>query len=283
MHQLAASTAAFFMLPLRFVRPAFCVLLAIASPLSAHDFWIEPSSFRPALDESVQVRLFVGESFRGAPVPRLPERIERFAAIAASGETPIPGEAGVDPAGFARFASPGAHWIVYDSASTPIELPATKFEIYLAEEGLEAVSNARSAAGASTAPGREIYSRCAKSLVGVGDNDVEAMAALVQRPVGLELELVPESDPRRLGYDGPLAIQLLFRGAPLANALVVALPRSRPDARTTARTDVSGRVWLTLTSREIWLVKAVHMTTVPPGRSDADWESFWASLTFEIP
>jgi len=30
----------------------------------------------------------------------------------------------------------------------------------------------------------------------------------------------------------------------------------------------------------MWLVKAVHMVPAPAG-SDADWRSFWASLTFE--
>ena len=32
----------------------------------------------------------------------------------------------------------------------------------------------------------------------------------------------------------------------------------------------------------VWLVKAVHMVPLPKGQ-DADWESFWASLTFELP
>jgi hypothetical protein len=29
----------------------------------------------------------------------------------------------------------------------------------------------------------------------------------------------------------------------------------------------------------MWLIKAVHMIPAPPG-SNADWTSFWASLTF---
>jgi len=32
----------------------------------------------------------------------------------------------------------------------------------------------------------------------------------------------------------------------------------------------------------VWLVKAVHMIPLPKD-GDADWESFWASLTFELP
>ena len=32
----------------------------------------------------------------------------------------------------------------------------------------------------------------------------------------------------------------------------------------------------------VWLIKAVHMIAAPPG-SGAEWESFWASLTFALP
>jgi hypothetical protein len=31
----------------------------------------------------------------------------------------------------------------------------------------------------------------------------------------------------------------------------------------------------------VWLVKAVHIE--PVAAPDADWESLWASLTFELP
>ena len=53
--------------------------------------------------------------------------------------------------------------------------------------------------------------------------------------------------------------------------------RSSPSARTG-----SGRVRLRLPSHGRWLIKAVHM--VPAGdAAQADWQSLWASLTFEIP
>jgi hypothetical protein len=31
----------------------------------------------------------------------------------------------------------------------------------------------------------------------------------------------------------------------------------------------------------VWLVKAVHMIPAKPG-TNADWESYWASLTFDL-
>jgi hypothetical protein len=77
-------------------------------------------------------------------------------------------------------------------------------------------------------------------------------------------------------------VRLLFRDQPLEGALVVALPKDAPEKKVEARTDSSGRVVLELGAGRTWLVKTVHMVEAPAG-SGADWESLWASLTFEIP
>jgi hypothetical protein len=50
----------------------------------------------------------------------------------------------------------------------------------------------------------------------------------------------------------------------------------------TARTDGRGRATLKLDRPGFWLVKAVHMIPAPAD-AGADWESFWASLTFAVP
>jgi hypothetical protein len=54
-----------------------------------------------------------------------------------------------------------------------------------------------------------------------------------------------------------------------------------PGAKVSART-VGGRASLVLDRPGLWLVKVVHMVPAPEG-SGAEWESLWASLTFELP
>ena len=51
--------------------------------------------------------------------------------------------------------------------------------------------------------------------------------------------------------------------------------------KVTARTGKDGRVKLHLRPDGMWLVKAVHMTPAPAG-ANAEWMSYWASLTFEM-
>lgn len=273
-----------------------CVAAAVASgPVSAHDLWIEPGDFTPAAETLLPVRLRVGEEFRGDPVARDPARIRRFTALGPAGERPIAGLPGSEPAGATRLDGPGLYVVVYETEPAPVELAAEAFEAYLAEEGLESVVERREKRGERTEPGRELYSRSAKALIraapkrsrqGAGTPigmSAELDSGRATSPVGLPLELVPEVDPASLAGAGEreLPLRLLFEGRPVAGALVVAMERSDPRAtRVTARTDEEGRVIVPLDRSGAWLVKAVHMEAA--GDADADWRSWWASLTFSL-
>jgi uncharacterized GH25 family protein len=95
----------------------------------------------------------------------------------------------------------------------------------------------------------------------------------------LPLELVAETDPYRTHA---LRLRLLYEGKPLAGALVVVFNKAEPLAKLKARTDDNGRVEFTLPRSGIWLVTSVHM--IPASFfSGYDWQSLWASLTFERP
>ena len=244
----------------------------------AHDFWIEPSTFRPAVGANVSVALRVGERFRGDPVPRTPDRIVRFALFSPSRETPIDGVPGQDPAGVARISEPGLQIVGYRSKVSTVELEAAKFEQYLKEEGLESIVAERARRGESLKSSREIYSRSAKALLAAGG----AGRFGHDRVVGLTLELVPEKNPYALRAGGSLPVRLEYDGKPLAGALVVALNRAAPERPLSARTDAGGRLAFVLEKPGQWLVKSVHMVRAR-AESGADWESVWASLTFELP
>ena len=260
-------------------RCAFAVVVLL-SPLrlDAHDFWIEPSAYRAAVGQELGVALRVGEGYKGDPVPRKPAAvIRRFVAVGPAGEQAIEGEEGQEPAGRTRLLQPGLFVLGYNNTPSSITLEAAKFEAYLREEGLERIVALRAERGESAASGREIYSRSAKALVTCGESSTGAY----DRRLGLPLELVPESNPY-LASSGPLRLRILFRERPLAGALVVALAKEEPGRKLEGRSDGEGRVELALAAGRTWLVKAVHMVQAP-AESGADWESFWASLTFERP
>jgi hypothetical protein len=57
---------------------------------------------------------------------------------------------------------------------------------------------------------------------------------------------------------------------------------SDPSVWLSARSDSRGAFSFMLPRAGVWLIKSVHMVRAW-FFSDADWDSFWASLTFEAP
>ena len=252
--------------------------LFVAPTLVAHDLWIEPSSFRPAVGDRISVALRVGQNLSGEPMPRIPVLIERFLLKGTGRESAVVGRSGADPAGMAVVGEPGLQWIGYQSKAYPVTLEAQKFEAYLKEEGLERIIAERKKRGQSAAPGRERFYRCAKALLDVPGGNAQASSA----PLGFTLELVPRKNPYALRIGDALPLSLTFRGKPIANVLVVAMRKEAPEKKVQARTDASGRVSLPLGDAGFWLIKAVHMEAAAPADAGVDWESWWASMTFDL-
>lgn len=251
-------------------RLTLAAALFAARVASAHDFWIEPSSFRPAAGETVTAALRVGEKMQGDPVPRNPLLVQRFVLRSGGAESPMIGRSGSDPAGASRVAAAGLHWIGFQSNASSLILDAAKFETYLREEGLERLIPQKKAEN------RERFYRCAKSLLASGSASTGFDA-----PLGFTLELIPRKNPYALRAGGELPLALLFRNQPIANVLVVAMSKDDPEHAVRARTDALGRATLRLPRPGFWLIKAVHMEPAPTG-SGADWESWWASFTFDL-
>src|SRR5262245_49498365 len=247
------------------------------TPLAAHDMWIEPATFSPDTGQIVGVRLKVGQDLLGDPLPRDPRLINEFVVQDAAGRQPLVGRDGSDPAGFFRVTTPGLLIIGYRSNPSAIEQTAEKFNQYPKEEGLEAIAALRARRNQTGAKARELFSRCAKSLLVSGSPS----KAQVDRALGFTLELIAERNPYGLNSGQELPVRLIYENRPLTGALVVAMNRLHPSEKQTARTDDAGRARFKLDQNGMWLIKAVHMVEAPAG-ADADWISYWASMTFEL-
>jgi uncharacterized GH25 family protein len=246
-------------------------------PLTAHDMWIEPTTFSPTPGQIVGVRLRVGQDLLGDPLPLDPALVNQFVLEDRDGQRPVVRRAGADPAGLLRVALPGLVVIGYRSNPSAVELAADKFNQYLTEEGLDAVAAERARRKETNATARELFARCAKSLVWSG----AAADAQLDRRLGFTLELVAERNPYALGPGQDFPVRLTYENHPLAGALVAAINQLNPAEKLTARSDRDGRVRFRLHPGGMWLIKAVHMIPAPAG-SNAEWASFWASLTFEL-
>ncbi|MDO7886544.1 DUF4198 domain-containing protein [Hymenobacter cheonanensis] len=267
----------------------------------AHEFWLQPASFRVAVGAPVPLALLVGENFGGQPWARPTRRVRRFVCFgpgATADSTDLRPALLTDSlAPTLRCATPGTHLLALTSQLASIELPAQAFTAYLREEGLgEALRQRQEAGEAATKPGREAYRRCAKSLVlaTLGPHLPPAMAdTAFGRVLGLPLELVPEQNPYRLRPGAALTVRVLRQGQPVPGALVQVWQASPPAAKPTAalpvthfttHTNAQGRLLLRVPGPGPYLLATVRIENAPAAlAARADWLSTWASLTFGGP
>jgi uncharacterized GH25 family protein len=264
----------------RLVHVAAALILAAPSLAAAHEFWLRPSPFAIVPGDSATLAMYVGEHFDGEQVAFSPGHAASIQVHAGGLQTDLRRQLRLhaeQPVLQLAFPKAGTHVIAFDSAPSLITLSADKFHAYLHEEGLEAVIRQREQDGSTAAPGRERYRRNAKTLVQVGLPDANYAAR-----TGQKLEILPLADPLKAVPGDTLGFRLLFDDKPLANALVKAWHRRDGQTLTIrARSDAQGRVRLTLPYAGPWMVGTVHMVPVSDG-SEADWDSYWGNLTFEI-
>lgn len=253
----------------------FLALIAVATPLSAHDFWLSSTSWTPAAGAAWTVTAQVGEHFPKPETAPTPDRVELWRVVGPQGDVPVTRDFRTEKTKLSadvRLPAAGAYLGVMTILARTIEMKGQEFTDYLKEEGLNGVIAARQAAGESDKPGKERYARYAKIALRSGAGG----SAHLTRAAGLKAEFVPATDPTVLRAGQSLTVQLLVNGKPVADAAVTAAGPA-DGASVKGRTDSNGRVTLTLDRAGAWLIKTVHMTRLPPGSTE-DWESFWVTL-----
>lgn len=261
------------------------VWLLCTTAARAHEFWIEPASkSRTCIAVPTPVRLMVGDHFAGEPRARRADRIVRFQSIGPGSDSravAIPGEEGAEPAGLVEL-KPGTHTLVYESTATLITLEAVQFTEYLKHSGLDQIIADRAARGESGTPGREAYSRCAKSVVHAdGSGTLAPYTDGWSSVAGMPLEIVPLSNPVGLaGTPGSeLRVRVLRNGKPLSGFQMLWMRDSDAQSVRYTKTNDSGEAVLSIDGRGFWLISGVHMERAG-GNPESDWRSWWASLTF---
>jgi uncharacterized GH25 family protein len=276
-------------MPRTIVRIVVTLWVGVAAvPALAHEYWLAPNRYRAAAGDTITIGAWVGTGFVGMPRPYSRGRALRFERFDPDSSDLLTSGRNGD-ATWTRFVARGAGGIViaYESDFAEIVLPAEEFDEYLATEGLEEPLRIRRVLGEKAGPGRERYARCAKTWI-AGES---ALALLTPR--GLTLEIVPLANP---ATSDSLEVRVLFQGKPLPGALVRAwhqrfpadgvgsasAKRDSTGPACNARTNPNGVALLQMRNDGEWLVGVVHMVSCP-APDQADWQSYWASLTFARP
>lgn len=256
------------------------ILLSCAA-LCAHDMYVMPNSFRPARGTTLTAGFHVGDSFPQSEVGGRLDRLQNPKLIWQGGSAPftklrVDGKRDV---GEVVVGGSGELIAAVNTLPSLITLQPEKFTAYLKDEGLPEIITWRAEHGESAKPGKERYSKYAKSILLSGDSNGFASHA-----VGYVIEIIPEADPYKLKPGDLLPVRVLFRGKPAADLQIEsAWAAGNTGSKTTVvgRTNIDGQIKVPLPDSGLWRIHTIKMERCAEP-SVADWESFWGSLTFEM-
>ncbi len=259
------------------------LLLLIGSWLlfTAHEFWLAPNRFRVQPGQTVKLDFLVGEDFHGELWGARTRRTASLFHYFGNQKSDLTAQALASDSTAITFQckKAGTHLLAMRSNNSFLELEGDKFNDYLAEDGIENILALREQRGELEKPAREFYQRCAKALLQAGKKTDETYAL----NTGMPLEIIPLQNPYALRVGDKLKVQILFEGNPLPDAVVRTWHKT-DETKTNqgkARTNAEGIAEFTLDAKGFWMVSLVRMVEYSD-KSQADYQSFWASLTFVL-
>jgi len=258
---------------------AAILLLLVASVALAHDLFLKLDTYFLAPHTRVRIPVLNG-TFTTSENFIAPDRIADLSVVSPGGRTRLsPATAwsrGPDSTSLLSIELGDAGTYVAGASTRPreLELTAEQFNSYLKEDGLPDVLEARARDNELGRGARERYSKHVKAVFQVGEARTEWFGVVLGYPA----EIVPLENPYAIARGATLRVRCLVDGRPVANQPVL---WGGPGAERSTRTDSLGVAQVTLDAAGKWYVKFIHMARA--NRAGLDYESKWATLTFEIP
>ena len=258
------------------------LLLTAVAVAVAHDMFLKPSRFFVPENSEVMVRLLNG-TFTRSENSIARNRLADLSVVTPTRRVPVDtAEWSVtgDTSTF-HIHTRGAGTYVFGVSTRPngIELSADDFNLYLREDGIPDVLEARRQAGELGKPARERYHKHVKALVQVGGTPSDHYATVLGYPA----EIVPVENPYALRSGASLRVKTLVDGKPVGNQLVMyggVTETDTPIETRNLRSDAQGVATIPLSAAGVWYIKFINMTRVQA--DTVDYESKWASLTFQV-
>jgi len=257
---------------------AWALFGLMTSTMWGHDLYFRPPVTKVPAGSPQSIAMHNGDSFPSSDGPPVLARLRDMAVISAGGKKELQRVRVEGKAGMADYEAPKGSFVV-TARTIPnlLELDPKSFESYLEHENLKHVIQWRAQNGESQKKSREFYSKNAKALMNLDEDD------FALRPVGLPVEIVLLKNPSKLKVGDQLPVQVLFDGRP-ATALMVEVswtPRKRKEHTWVGPTDQEGKLLIPVEALGFWKLHCIVMQR-KADTSKADWESSWASVTFAM-
>jgi uncharacterized GH25 family protein len=264
---------------------ALSIVLVVASVsiAAAHDMFVKPTTFFVAENSEVLVRLLNGTfSLSENSIAR--PRLQDISVVSPSGrfrmDTSAWSAAGDTSTFRVRTAGAGTYVIGVSTRPNIIAMSGDTFNLYLKEDGIPDELAARRKAGEMNRRVRERYHKHVKALIQVGDARTDSYAT----ELGYPAELMPLANPYTLKVGQSLQLRTLVDGKAAANQFVLfggRTPTGERIVQRAVRSNREGIATVHLRARGTWYVKFINMARLSTD-PNADYESKWATVTFEV-
>lgn len=263
------------------------LLIAAAGSLLAHDMFLKLETFFVAENAAVAIQLING-TFEASENAVTRDRMADVSVVSGDGRV-------THPPGSAWHDHPRSAWLEFETGAagtyvvgvstnaTVFELSGEDFDGYLEHDGVVDILEKRKAEGAFGQAAVERYSKHVKAIVQVG----EARTSAYEQRLGYPVEFVPLQNPYEMGVGDTFQVLFLKRGEPVANQMIYASHEAyQGDAggdkleAVSTRTDGEGVASFRLSANGKWYIRTINM--VESDEEGVDYESNWATLTFEI-
>lgn len=258
----------------------FFLLLFAFNLVYSHDYWLHPKKFILLKDDTLTIHLYVGDKLN-IEIERefqkdMTEKFEIITNDTSINLLPRLQDKSV-PLLNERFELDGLALVAMDRGWAYIELSPKDFEEYIRHEGIEGIKILKS--GGKKVE-RERYRRYIKSLVSFGD---KFEGEIYKKVLNQRLEIILLKNPFLLKAGDEIEVQVLFEGKPLADKTVMLYNLGQDKVlEQRVKTSKNGIAKFKINNSGFHLVRLVHLRKCEKCEN-VDWESFWASFSFEIP
>jgi uncharacterized GH25 family protein len=264
------------------------LLITAAGSLLAHDMFLKLETFFLAENTTVAIQLING-TFDKSENAITRDRMADVSVV--MGDMHV-----MHPAESAWHDHPRSSWLEFETGAagtyvvgvstnpTVFELSGEDFDGYLEHDGVMDVLERRKAEGTFGQSAVERYSKHVKAIVQVG----EARTNAYEHRLGHPVEFVPLQNPYEIGVGDTFQVLFLKYGEPVANQIIYASHEAYHGhaeggghiEAVTTRTNGEGVASFRISAEGKWYVRVINM--VEPDEEEVDYESNWATMTFEI-
>jgi hypothetical protein len=253
-------------------------LVSLAGVSAAHETWILPASMRVRTGQPVTLSLTSGMAFPADDFAIQPARVVR-AQVRTGGkieQLPRPQLASMALRYLWTPRTAGVATVAIELGPRTLELEPNLIGEYFDEIHATDAVIAEWDNVPEPKRWRENYIKHATSFIYVGSGARDRSWA---SPLGLNLEIVPETDPTALVAGANFRVRVLRRGVPLPG-FSIGVQREGENASNFVPTDKNGRAWIQLPRPGRWILFGTDLRRVrEPG---LEWRSDFVTTTIGV-